>query len=82
MVKASVRLKCEQATILQNLGKALHCNDNLDEIAMTCIKMAPNDKLSEELPINLHGSLILQELLTFNKPIQVKTSRIYLVIEN
>ena len=29
------------------------------------------ERLTEDLPVHLHGSLILQELLKFSKPIQV-----------
>jgi len=74
MAKACVRLKCEQSSFLQCFGQALHCNDNLDEVAIACIKLYPADKLQDDMPVHLHGSLILQHLFSFDKPIQVVKS--------
>jgi len=75
LTKAAVRLKGEQAAILEQLGKALHCDDSLSQIAVCSYKMMVAERVEEEdLPVHLHGSLILQQLLNFNKPIQVVRS--------
>jgi len=74
IVKASVRLKTKQTAVLRDLGKALHCKETLEDFIMPCIKLVPVDKITEESKICLHGSLVLQEILDFNKPIQVVRS--------
>lgn len=73
IVKASVRLKTIQTAVLRDLGKALHCKETLEDFVMPCIKLVPVDKMIKlaESKICLHGSLILQEIFDFNKPIQV-----------
>ena len=74
IVKASVRLKCHQTILLQDLGKAFHCNENLDGLAMACIRMLPAEEAAnkDEIKITVISSLLFQELLDFNKPIQVR----------
>jgi len=75
-VKASVRLKSNQTNVLQDLAKALHCNENLDGLAIACIKMVPSDQTPDngDIKITVQSSLLFQELLDFNKPIQVVRS--------
>jgi len=82
IAKACVRLKCQQSGFLQSFAKALHCNSDLDEIAIACIKLYPADKLQDDMPVHLHGSLILQHLFSFNKPIQVVKSLLSLESAN
>ena len=38
VVKSSVKLRCEQAALLKQLGAALHCDDSLEQLAPACIK--------------------------------------------
>jgi len=71
IVKAAVKLKCEQSAVLQQLGTALHCGEELEQLAPACIKLMIVENLNDDLPIHLHGSLILQQLLLLNKPIKV-----------
>lgn len=61
--------------------QALHClepQERQNNIAIAIAKLVPYERLvaiqNEHYFINLHGSLILQEILQFNKPIKIITS--------
>lgn len=76
LVQGCVRLQTRQGAFITQLQKALHCNDDKeksDKFLMLVLKLKPyeialNDKSNF---IHLHGSLIMQSLLKFNKPIKI-----------
>jgi len=77
LVKASRRLNSNQALLLSSLSTALHCEDHMDLFATLLVKMITREAIAEgdaEFPTHIHGSLALQELLEFNKPIKVVNS--------
>jgi len=77
LVKASRRLSSNQSAVLAAITGALHCEEHMDLFADLLVKMVTREALAEEdaeFPTNLHGSLALQELLEFNKPIKVVNS--------
>ena len=39
VVKSCVKLKCDQAAVLKQLGAALHCDESLEQLAPACIKV-------------------------------------------
>jgi len=77
LTKACVRLETQQASVLTELTAALHCSDSQDHLAQCLAHMVTKDTLSEEgkvFSVHLHGSLALQQLLLFSKPIKVVRS--------
>ncbi|XP_012265339.2 nucleolar protein 9 [Athalia rosae] len=76
------RLQARQGAFVNALSKALHCDEPIDKqdtIALVVAQMVPSDKLPSretggEYRVNLHGSLILQSILHFNKPIKIVNS--------
>ena len=60
--------------------QSLHCYDPSSlqtKLVPLLVRMTAKEALEEaeaEVPIHIHGSLILQELLNFNKPIKVINS--------
>jgi len=77
MAKACVRLETNQAAVLTELTAALSCSDNQDLLAPCLAHMVTTTVMAEEeksFPVHLHGSLIIQQLLLFNKPIKVVRS--------
>jgi len=80
LVKASRQFNIKQTAVMDQLITLFKCGGenaeaNKDEtFVLCCIKLTSADKLQDDLPILLHGSLILQELLMFKKPIKVVRS--------
>jgi len=77
LTKACVRLETQQASVLTELTAALHCSDSQDQLAHCLAHMVTKDTVSEEgkvFSVHLHGSLALQQLLLFSKPIKVVRS--------
>ena len=58
--------------------KTLHCSSAQDKLVPLLVRMTTKEAAEEndsaKFPVHLHGSLILQELLRFNKPIKVINS--------
>uniref|UniRef100_S4PEE1 Pumilio domain-containing protein n=1 Tax=Pararge aegeria TaxID=116150 RepID=S4PEE1_9NEOP len=78
VAKACLRIKTKQMQFLQNLEKALNCTeaDNQKHFAVQCLKMAPlrADVTNKEYFIHIHGSVILQTTLDFQRPAKVVSS--------
>ena len=73
-------MSTKQNHFIVGLMKSLHCYDpaslQLKLVPLT-IRLTTKEALDESaegFPYHLHGSLILQELLNFNKPIKVVNS--------
>ena len=70
-------LKLGGKTVMRHAAAAqqhlLFC-PNLDGLAIACIKMVPSDQTPDngDIKITVQSSLLFQELLDFNKPIQVR----------
>ncbi|XP_045761936.1 nucleolar protein 9 isoform X2 [Maniola jurtina] len=75
IAKACLRIKTKQMQFLQNLEKALNCSepDNQKHFAVQCLKMAPlrDNDTKKEYFIHIHGSVILQTMLDFQRPAKV-----------
>ena len=57
--------------------KALECQENPEKqnkFLFYLTKLQKSSEFSEETPVNLHGTLIAQEILHFNKPIKLVNS--------
>ncbi len=56
--------------------KCLQCSNAQEKFAALLVRMVTREAWSEEksFPVHLHGSLMLQELLKFSKPIKVVSS--------
>ncbi|XP_055528145.1 nucleolar protein 9 [Wyeomyia smithii] len=77
LAKACSRLSCQQGKFVKLLLDALHCSEATGEKLLTSVlKLMPPEVLVEQssAPINLHGSIILQSVLDFNKPIKMVTA--------
>ena len=75
LVKSSVRLSGCQTLVMNKLVDSLHCQDSLESLAPCLLYMRTKERMAEgELSVHLHGSLILQQLLLFSKPIKVVRS--------
>ncbi|XP_030379977.1 nucleolar protein 9 [Scaptodrosophila lebanonensis] len=73
---ACLRLSCKQAQMVTALQTALHVTNNKDkgqQFFICLIKLKPSEVLSNDQSnfIHLHGSLIVQHVLQFNKPISL-----------
>lgn len=79
LCQACLRLCAKQGPFVQSLQSALHCTmpkEKSDRFAVLTMKLKPyevevNDKSNF---VHLHGSLILQAMLHFNKPIKLVQS--------
>ncbi|XP_001847625.2 nucleolar protein 9 [Culex quinquefasciatus] len=74
LAKACNRLSCQQGKLIKLLLDALHCSDATGEkLLNSVLKLMPPEVLAkqENAPIHLHGSVILQAILEFNKPIKL-----------
>eukprot|EP00090_Calanus_glacialis_P000011 TRINITY_DN10009_c0_g1_i1.p1 TRINITY_DN10009_c0_g1~~TRINITY_DN10009_c0_g1_i1.p1 ORF type:complete len:640 (-),score=274.16 TRINITY_DN10009_c0_g1_i1:25-1944(-) len=77
LTKACVRLETQQASVLTELTSALHCTESQDQLAPCMAYMVTKDAMAEEgkvFSVHLHGSLALQQLLIFGKPIKLVRS--------
>ncbi len=57
--------------------KALGCNDGEEKqnkFFLLLIKLLTLDKFEDGTPVSLHGALLAQEILHFNKPIKLVNS--------
>jgi len=79
LAKSAVRLSAGQTGVMNKIIDALHCQDDTDSIAPCLMYMRTKESLNqEEASVHLHGSLILQQLLMFSKPIKVVRSLLQL----
>ncbi|XP_052888402.1 nucleolar protein 9 [Anopheles moucheti] len=76
VAKACVRLSCQQGKFVKLFLDALHCDEVAPEkMIMAFLYLIPVDVTPLNTPkIHLHGSLILQAILDFNKPIKFVTA--------
>ena len=75
LVKCCVRLSSCQTVVMNKLVDSLHCQDHSESLAPCLLYMRTRESLSEEAPsVHLHGSLMLQQLLLFSKPIKLVRS--------
>ena len=75
---ASISKKCvkfctKQQSFVKMLFEALKCTDTPEKHIMSILKLLPADVLDkqETAKIHINGSIILQSLLFFNKPIKI-----------
>ncbi|CAF4860604.1 unnamed protein product [Pieris macdunnoughi] len=73
LAKACLRIKARQAQFIQTLEKSLNCmEDNQKHFALQCLRLVPlggNVEISTQgFFINIHGSVILQTVLDFQRP--------------
>lgn len=79
---ACSRLHTKQGPFVNCLMKALHCDDNAKQIQIarltaslvTFENLEQAKKEKKVVPLQLHGSLIVQFMLNFNKPIKIVNS--------
>lgn len=74
-----LRLSAKQGPFVQSLQFALHCTmpkEKSDRLAVLTMKLKPYevDVKDKSNFVHLHGSLILQAMLNFNKPIKLVQS--------
>lgn len=79
LAQACLRLCAKQGPFVQNLQAALHCTapkEKSDRFAILTMKLKPYEVDANEKSnfVHLHGSLILQAVLNFNKPIKLVQS--------
>ncbi|XP_055631144.1 nucleolar protein 9 [Toxorhynchites rutilus septentrionalis] len=77
LANACNRLSCQQGKFIKLLLDALHCSEVSGEKLLTSIlKLMPPEVAAkqESTSIHLHGSMILQAVLEFNKPIKIVTA--------
>ena len=76
LTKSAVRLEAGQTIVMAAIIKVLHCNEKQEMLAPLLAHLVTLESWSEgELPpVHLHGSLALQQLLLFTKPIKVVRS--------
>ncbi|KAL0811657.1 hypothetical protein ABMA28_009107 [Loxostege sticticalis] len=88
LAKACVRLRARQAQFISNLEAALMCSGELGQkyFAVLCLRLLPLDridvtKLDKEYFINVHGSVVLQSVLEFQRPARAVNSLLELSAE-
>lgn len=77
LCKACERLGVKQGQFIQSLLKSLDCGaEKTSKCIMPVITLTPLSVVEEksDAEINLHGSLILQHIFQFNKPIKIVQS--------
>ncbi|KAG4066185.1 hypothetical protein HA402_014485 [Bradysia odoriphaga] len=79
LAEACLRLSAKQGPFVQSLQAALHCTtpkEKSDRFAILTMKLKPYEVDASEKSnfVHLHGSLILQAVLNFNKPIKLVQS--------
>ncbi|XP_035901431.1 nucleolar protein 9 [Anopheles stephensi] len=78
MARACGRLSCQQGKFVKLLLDALHCGESTPEkmiMAVLCLLPADGTNAPADSPnILLHGSLILQAILYYTKPIKFVTA--------
>lgn len=88
MAKACLRLKSKQAQYINNLETALKCSeqDKQKYFSVLCLRLLPLDRvdittLDKEYFINVHGSVILQSILDFQRPAKAVNGLLELTAE-
>lgn len=79
LCQACLRLCTKQGAFIQSLQSALHCAappERISKFTALTIQLKPyeivmNNEKSASVFVHLHGSLILQAMLSFNKPIRL-----------
>lgn len=73
MCKACDRLNFKQGQFIQSLLKALGCERSQTHVIQCIVALVPLQiaETKSEIDVHLHGSLILQHILHFNKPIKI-----------
>lgn len=79
LAQACLRLATKQGAFVSALQTALHCGapkERADRLAVLAMKLKPFDveAAAKSNFVHLHGSLILQAMLAFNKPIKLVQS--------
>uniref|UniRef100_A0A2A4JPI7 Nucleolar protein 9 n=1 Tax=Heliothis virescens TaxID=7102 RepID=A0A2A4JPI7_HELVI len=88
LAKACLRLKAKQAQFVNSLEAALKCNspENQKYFSVLCLRLLPLERvdlnaLDKEYFINVHGSVILQCILDFQRPAKAVTGLLDLTAE-
>ena len=71
------KLNAKQAHFLVALMKTLQCSDNQDKqnkFLLYLSRYKRSTDYDETIAVNLHGALMIQEILKFNKPIKMASS--------
>lgn len=76
LAQACLRLSLKQGPFVQQLQTALDCSaskEKIDKFVLATLKLKPYSVLAEDKSnfVHLHGALILQAMLKFNKPIKI-----------
>ncbi|XP_062560847.1 nucleolar protein 9 [Armigeres subalbatus] len=74
LAKACARLSCQQGKFIKLLLDGLHCSETGgDKLLTSVLKLMPPEVVAkqESAQIHIHGSIILQSVLDFNKPIKL-----------
>ncbi|XP_063975128.1 nucleolar protein 9 [Diachasmimorpha longicaudata] len=83
LANACLRLQAKQGPFVSVVSKELHCDEPterqlflvpLASRLVTFEQLESARKQSRTIPLHLHGSLILQAILQFNKPIKIVNS--------
>lgn len=76
LTKSAVRLEAGQTIVMAGIMKVLHCSEKQELLAPLLAHLVTIECWSdgEHPPVHLHGSLALQQLLLFTKPIKVVRS--------
>ncbi|XP_075985399.1 nucleolar protein 9 [Anticarsia gemmatalis] len=88
LAKACLRLKAKQTQYMTSLESALKCSeaDKQKYFSVLCLRLLPLDRvdltaLDKEYFINVHGSVILQCILDFQRPAKAVTGLLELTTE-
>ncbi|CAG5013448.1 unnamed protein product [Parnassius apollo] len=89
LAKACLRIKSKQTQFVQSLEAALKCGDEQNQryFAVLCLRLLPLErvdvtKLDQTYFINIHGSVILQTILDFQRPTKAVASLLELSAED
>lgn len=77
IAKTCERLSFKQGQFIQCLVKALECEKAQNQVILCIVALMPAkiiEQNSTNIEVSLHGSLILQWILRFNKPIKIVQS--------
>ncbi|KAJ8881332.1 hypothetical protein PR048_017813 [Dryococelus australis] len=68
--QACLRLTAKQGSFMQHLIEALDCKTEQEFVPLV-LQLTSTKKLDDSLSIHIHGSVLVQTMLRFNKPIKV-----------
>lgn len=79
LAQACLRLSAKQGAFVQSMQTALDCiapKERADQLAILTMKLKPYEIATKDTTnaVHLHGSIILQAMLSFNKPIKLVQS--------